>query len=230
MNLDLEDTIKYGTATVTGLTALVIATKQFFKEIGKPKKKCEKCGLCKNKLFGLLKLWIKEVESDYWKCLNEYKTAIAKDMIEIKFKTTIDLLPSMFCKINNMTDKNEAQLELFKSFNILIESYRNKWRISDIPEIIQNDVDLLHDKNILDNINSIKHEFSKDIPLQEILRHTLNIMIGGYAKFLQDVREVIDTSNGKLKDDVYKGIRNTNEYVGKYRTASFESDFYNFED
>ena len=230
MHLDLEETIAYGTATVTGLTALVIKTKKLMKEFKSKKTKCSKCGICKNKLFALLKLWIKEVSSDNWRCLNDYKTAIAKDMIRIKFETTLDLLPSMFCKINNMSSKEEARIELFKVFNILIDSYRAKWKAIGIPEVVYTDVDLLHDKNIKDNIASIKHEFSKDIPLSEALRHTLNVMISGYAKFLQDVREVVDSSNGKLKDDTYKGIRNTNEYVGKYKTASFESDFYTFND
>ena len=231
MHLDLEETIKYGTATVTGLTALIIATKKFLKEFNKPKKKCDKCGLCKNKLFALLKLWIKEVESDKWRCLNDYKTAIAKDMIKIKFLTALELLPPLFCKISNKTNKEEAKIELFNVFNILVEAYRNKWRIAGIPEIIQNDVDLLHDKNINNDKASINHEFSKDIDINDVLRHSLNIMIGGFARFLQDVREVIDSTNGRLKDDIYKGIKNTNEYSQKtYISNSFESDFYSFED
>lgn len=216
IDLDLNECIKYGTATATGLTALVVSLKRLKKQFWKKKSECQKCGVCKSKLFSLIDLWLKEVEDIRWKCCNEYKTQIAKDMIKIKLETGSEQLKNILCVMGRKGKENRAEAEIyfFKSIREMIDIYEAKWIATDIPLEIVDSVRDMHDRNIVRVFEDVKAEFKREyLSIDEIIRHITNSLIVAYSQFLQDVRKVVDKTNGALKDREYKNIINNNDYV-----------------
>jgi uncharacterized protein YbcV (DUF1398 family) len=222
INLEPEQAFKYGSVTASILAGLVFGVKRLTK---KAKKGCEGCGLCKNKLFVNLELWIREVQDLRWKCCNDFKTTVGKDLITIKLQAGIDVLAPRLCKIQKLEDRDIAKAEFLKALQYLVQTYTNAWIASGIDMTIIQDVTEAHDRNIKDVVKVAKYEFSKDyMQITEILRHCCNELISGYSKFLSQVRTVLDSSNGKLIGIKYKGTINNSKncHISK---ETFENSF-----
>jgi len=97
---------------------------------------CEDCGLCRHKLFQVMDSFLLNIENHNWKCINEYKTAIAKDMIRDKFQIGRLRIKDWACKNKNVEDSKT----LCDSFNdmivLMINEYEAKWIARGINPIL----------------------------------------------------------------------------------------------
>lgn len=231
LKLSFEEALAQGTLYVTGITALLVAIHRLYVFIRgviktRPPKICKSCGLCKHKLFTILSKWITEVDNINWKCCNDYKTAIARDMIKIKFNYGIDYLKKSFCRIQHIEDRKEMFLEIKSSLSSLIESYEGRWVSEGIPEVIINKVSGFHHHQVNSLfLNIYKDARKKYMSNNEFLRSTLNNLIAPYITFVGNIRNVVDESNGILKDCVYKGIKNDNTYIPSIEKTELDFDY-----
>ena len=213
LELTPEEAFKYGSVIASGLLGVYIAAKRIFGTKGPTgaNRRCSKCGLCKHKLFAMLKLWIREINHKNWKCCNDYKTAIAKDMITIKLETGISYLQKSFCHMQRLATKEEIKTEYEETIYTLVELYTNKWEDAGINPIIIKKVSKFHDTNVKYSLRLAMMELERDYTTTtECLRNMLNALIVPYMMFILDVRNILDSANGELIDDVYKGIKNDN--------------------
>lgn len=211
LELTVEEAFKYGSITASGLAGLYLGFKRIFSKKNKKRRLCDKCGLCKHKLYVMLEIWIREVEHKNWKCCNDYKTAVAKDMIRIKLQTGIDFLKTSFCHLQHMETKTDIESGFNNSIESMIALYNNRWQEAGINPIIISKVNSYHNTNVKYALRLAKLEMDRDyVNIREMLRNILNSLIVPYTMFILDVRNILDDMNGNLKDDVYKGIKNDN--------------------
>ena len=180
----------------------------------KPVDDCEGCGLCRHKLFQNMDSFLANIERPDWKCINSHKTEVAKDMIRAKFTVGRNRIRDWVCKNKNVADSKE----LCDSFNdmivSMIQEYENQWRALGINHTIIDRLSLYHNQNAKYAVrfgqNELKREYNDT---KASLHHLLDSLTIPYLMFIQDIRNVMDSFNGTLKGDIYKGIVNDGEYI-----------------
>lgn len=180
----------------------------------KPVDSCENCGLCRHKLFQIMDSFLANVDHPEWKCINSYKTEVAKDMVRAKFSIGRNRVKDWVCKNKDIADSKE----LCDSFNdmivAMIKEYENQWRALGINHIIIDRLSLYHNQNAKYAVRFGKAELSREYnDTKASLHHLLDSLIIPYGMFIQDIRNVMDSFNGALKGDSYKGIVNSGEYI-----------------
>ena len=191
----------------------------------KPKDNCDSCGLCRHKLFQIMDSFLLNIENPNWKCINAYKTSVAKDMIRDKFNVGKVRIRDWVCKNRHIQDSST----LCDSFNdmivAMINEYEEKWIVRGISSIIINKLSKYHNNNARYAVKVGKNELRRDYnSTQDSLHHLLDSLIVPYSMFISDIRNVMDSFNGQLKDDVYNGIKNTGEYK-EFEMSKLEFSF-----
>jgi len=190
--------------------------------------RCRNCGLCKHKTLQVMKSFIINVDNPSWKCINSYKTEVSKDAIRDKFTVGHLRIKEWVCA--NKDVANSA--DLVDSFNdmivSMIQEYENKWNARGINKIIIDRLSLYHTHNakIAIRVGSLelKREYNNTV---DSIHHMLDALLIPYAMFITDIRAVMDSVNGSLKGDVYKGIVNNGEHIDMEISRlqfSFEKD------
>ena len=204
----------YGSGAVTVGAGVFTAIWKLLKKKKTDVNSCEECGLCRHKLFQMMDSFLLNIDRPDWKCINQYKTEVAKDMIRAKFTVGRNRIRDWVCKNKSVADSKE----LCDSFNdtivSMIQEYENQWRALGINPIIIDRLSLYHNQNAKYAIRLGKSELKRDYnDTQNSLHHVLDSLIIPYSMFIQDMRNVMDSFNGTLKGDTYKGIVNQGEYI-----------------
>lgn len=175
---------------------------------------CENCGLCRHKLFQIMDSFLANIDHPEWKCINTYKTEVAKDMIRTKFSTGKKRIKDWACKNKNVPDSKELCASFNDMIVAMIQEYENQWKALGVNHIIIDRLSLYHNQNAKYAVKFGKSELSRDYNnTKSSLHHVLDSLIIPYSMFIQDIRNVMDSFNGTLKDDVYKGIANDGKYI-----------------
>lgn len=200
---------------VTTVAAAIVALKKFFTTKKKTtNNSCTDCGLCRHKLFQIMDSFLANIDNPKWMCINDYKTAIAKDMIRDKFHVGKHRIKEWVC-----ANKGAAHSSLLSdSFNdmivTMIDEYETKWKARGINPIIIEKLSMYHNNNAKYAVKIGKNELSRGYnETSNSLHHLLDGLIIPYTMFIQDIRNVMDSFNGQLADDVYNGIPNDGRYI-----------------
>lgn len=158
--------------------------------------------------------FIEEIESPAWKCINKYKTSIAKDMSIIKLNTSKKMV-LRWCKENlkvkNTIDLKDSLTELLTN---ICKTYVDQWKMSGIDPIIINSTINSHQGYLQNVITECVAEISRDYNNTSLtMNHIMNICFIHLKMSVNSLRILMDNFNGLLKDKEYKGIKNTNEYI-----------------
>lgn len=190
------------------------------KHIFKDKSPCKKCRLCEDKLFS--KISELEVTVEHTFILNDFKTAIYRDMCGIKLREAY-MIKNAICRVHQMllnadTDDNEARrlafAELWIAIKCMIEAYESKWSVSKIhPEFLMLGKDI-HKGAIRDLRIMVELAYNSNNTPRETISGILNTMTNAYSNFVIRMRTEIAELNGSIGGYVYNGIVNTNESVG----------------
>ena len=159
----------------------------------------------------------KLVENTYkknWKCINEYKTTVAKDIIRIKVKVIKKNIANWCIIHNNDKDLSKSVDSFSEMINCTFREYIREWKDVGINQIIINS---------LINANSSYGDSAVNLGVNELnkkyndttttLNHLMNSLLIPCKASIIGTRNLMDSFNGELKDDVYKGVKNSNEYI-----------------
>lgn len=179
-----------------------------------PKDNCENCGLCRHKLFQIMDSFLANIDHPNWKCINRYKTEVARDMIRAKFSTGKNRIKDWVCRNKNTSDSKELCASFNDMIVSMIQEYENQWRALGINPIIIDRLSLYHNQNAKYAVRFGQNELRREYnDTKESLHHLLDSLSIPYLMFIQDIRNVMDSFNGTLKGDVYKGITNDGVYM-----------------
>lgn len=222
-----EAAIVVGTGLMAGASAWI--KKRFSsKKDDEVNPRCKNCGLCRHKTLQVLQSFIANIDSEGWKCINRYKTEVAKDVIRDKFSVGHRRIKEWACA--NKDSTNSA--ELVDGFNDMVvemvQEYENKWIARGINRTIIDRLSLYHNNNakmaIRLGVLELKRDYNNTV---DSIHHMLDALLIPYSMFITDIRAVMDNVNGTLKGDVYKGIVNDGEHIEMEITRlqfSFEKD------
>jgi len=201
----------YGTSIVALVSGILFGFKKFRKE--KKVNACENCGLCRHKLFQTMDSFLCNIETNDWKCINNYKTEIAKDMIRIKLRVGKKRITDWVCKNKNVENSSDLCNDFNDMIVSMIHEYESMWLSSGINPIIVKKLSTYHNNNARYAVKMGKSELNREYnDTVNSLHHLLDTLIVPYSMFIVDIRTVMDSFNGQLKGDIYKGIVNSGEY------------------
>jgi len=208
----------YGTAVVGGFAGAYVSIRKIIalvkKGKEKPKDRCSECGLCRHKLFQILESFLRNIESPKWKCINQYKTENAKDAIRIKFTISTKRIKDWVCKNKDVQNSADLCDDFQNMIREMMEEYESQWVLAGINPIIINKLAEYHNSNarfaISLGVAELKRTYNDT---NESLHHLLDGLIIPYSMFISDVRAVMDSFNGVLANDVYKGFVNNGEFI-----------------
>jgi hypothetical protein len=207
-----DKAFEYGSYAVGGIAGVWAAIKKLRKK--KVVNDCEDCGLCRHKLFQIMDSFLLNIEHPSWKCVNDYKTEIAKDTIRIKFQVGKKRIKDWVCKNKNVQDSNTLCDDFRNMIVDMINEYENAWVCIGINPVIINKLSSYHNHNARYAIKLGQSELLRDYnSTKDSLHHLLDSLISPYSMFISDIRNVMDSFNGELKDDKYKGIVNDGKYI-----------------
>lgn len=230
-NIDLtaEEAFEYGGIVASGLAGAWYGFKRWKKKIGKEKSGCSSCGLCKHELFAFLELQLRKVQHKNWRCCNEYKTRVAKRIIEHKFQVGISRWKVAFCSMQHSKTKEELMERFNEEIKIVVDLYNAKWMDEGINQSIIDQVNAYHDTNVRYSVRLAQMEIEKDYQdMRETLRNIMTMLIVPYTMFLADVRNLLDSANGELVGDIFEGVVNdtcrVNHKISRGRYSFDEED------
>jgi len=214
MELTTEEAFKYGTTVATGAYGMYVAIRRIVKVRNKGKDRCSNCNLCRHKLFAILEIWLKEKDTARWNCCNEYKTAVARKLVEIKLNAGISDIKSFVCRLDKNVDAEYVKQEFGIMIKTMMVNYENAWLAAGINPMIVQRISAYHNLNATKAITRFNHEIDCDFkPMTERLHLALDTMISPYNDFMYDVRLVLNGVNGELKGDVFSGIENDGKRI-----------------
>lgn len=157
---------------------------------------------------------IEEIESPAWKCINRYKTAIAKDMAISKLNISKRMIYK-WCKDNlHVKDTKELKDSLTELLTNICKTYVDKWKMDGIDTIIVNSAINSHQCYLQSVINECVAELNRDYNNTALtMNHIMSISFIHLKMSINSLRILMDSFNGLLKDKEYKGIKNTNEHI-----------------
>jgi hypothetical protein len=205
------------------ITALgIIIT--FFRKYFKPKKE-EKLTIDLSFFHSRLDKLLEDIDKPNWKCINNYKTLVAKDMLRCKLRVIKKRIPEWVLANQNIEDTTV----LIESFTAMIKAtiaeYICQWKAIGVNPIIINSLINSNrdhcDYAIKLGIDELNRDYNNTI---ETFEHLLNSCVIPVEISVLGARNLMDSFNGQLKDDVYNGVKNTNEYMHiSVASVSFES-------
>jgi hypothetical protein len=192
---------------ITALGIIITFARKYFR---KQKKLSIDLSFFHNKIDKLLE----GVDRPNWKCINDYKTLVAKDLIKCKLRVIRRRIPE-WVLINQECEDTSLLIESFtEMIRSTIAEYICQWKAIDVNPIIINSL-INSNKDHCDyaiklGVDELKRNYNNTL---ETLQHLLVSCTIPVEISVASTRTLVDSFNGALKDDVYHGVKNTNEYL-----------------
>lgn len=160
-------------------------------------------------LFNELKAWISEARN--LKFINKYKTKVGRDLWRIKLEVGYKHLLVWAMSIDN---GSKDLSNIYQVIETIVSEYNAIWEHENIPKTVIKQFNKYHDENIRRLKVFIELELNyKHKSIKEQACEILNYFRAVYIIAKGDVQAVINQANGTLKDKIYKGTKNTNEFI-----------------
>ncbi len=147
--------------------------------------------------------------------INKYKTLVGRDLFYYKlvigkkyFKEYINKV----IELHKHLTHEDARRMLFEYIQKILEECRHKWKEQNINPYIIEKFEEYHNNNVEVLTDHIMTEFQNTH--KDVLRCVNDVLdyTGAVYDFAKhDIQKVINQANGRVADDVYKGVKNTNE-------------------
>lgn len=153
----------------------------------------------------------------YTTYINEYKTLIGRDMLEIKYQSGL----TRFKKFAEQIEKEHTELSISELKSLVtttiyetIADYSNKWITMGVPLLLVDKFNHYHNKNAKCALEHMEVDFQDNyMSIYEMAWHVLGHIQLAYDSCHRDAKIVINGINGELKGHSYKGMLNDCRHV-----------------
>lgn len=191
---------------------LLLILPQIF--IGRSKKKA--LLIAELRSHNLLSTFDRYIAQTYtMKFISEYKTLVGRDLFYYKlvigkkyFKEYINRVIGLHKELTH----EDARRLLFQYIQKILEECRHKWKEKGINSYIIDEFEKYHNNNVEVLTEHIMNEFQNTH--KDVLRCVMDVLdyTGAVYDFAKhDIQKVINEANGRVANDIYKGVKNTNE-------------------
>lgn len=143
---------------------------------------------------------------------NDYKTAVGRDLLRIKFERSYEVIKQWIEDYNEekvkLLSREEVKLELFDLLRKIISTYEKEWKLNKINEKIIEQFNSYHRGNEQWVMITIENQINDDMNDNvHIVYYSLKAFANAYNRAFFDADELFRKMNGSLTGDVYKGIQ-----------------------